>query len=70
MLTVCLNGSRPAHDRVPVTVAQVAASAAEAVAAGADAAARPSTSCRSEDAVAQHVTGVGIEEVQVIGVDC
>ncbi|MEP6649230.1 MAG: 3-keto-5-aminohexanoate cleavage protein [Lapillicoccus sp.] len=37
MLQVCLNGSRGRHDRVPVTVAQVAEAAADAVAAGADA---------------------------------
>lgn len=37
MLQVCLNGSRRRDERVPVTVTQIAQSAAEAVAAGADA---------------------------------
>ncbi|MEO7061260.1 MAG: 3-keto-5-aminohexanoate cleavage protein [Lapillicoccus sp.] len=37
MLKVCLNGSRPAHERVPVTATDLAVEAAAAVAAGADA---------------------------------
>lgn len=37
MLKVCVNGARGRHDRVPITPDEVAASAAEAVAAGADA---------------------------------
>jgi uncharacterized protein (DUF849 family) len=37
VLKVCLNGSRRAHDRVPVTPAEVATAALGAVAAGADA---------------------------------
>ncbi|HEU4332559.1 MAG TPA: 3-keto-5-aminohexanoate cleavage protein [Lapillicoccus sp.] len=35
MLQVCLNGSRRPHERVPTTVTEIAESAAEAVAAGA-----------------------------------
>ncbi|HEU4998940.1 MAG TPA: 3-keto-5-aminohexanoate cleavage protein [Lapillicoccus sp.] len=36
MLQVCLNGSRRPHERVPTTVSEIAESAAEAVAAGAE----------------------------------
>jgi len=36
VLQVCLNGSRRPHERVPTTVTDIAASAAEAVAAGAE----------------------------------
>lgn len=36
MLQVCLNGSRRPHERVPVTVTEIAAAAAEAVAGGAE----------------------------------
>lgn len=36
MLQVCLNGSRRPHERVPTTVTEIAESAAEAVAAGAE----------------------------------
>jgi uncharacterized protein (DUF849 family) len=36
MLQVCLNGSRAPHERVPTTLAEVAESAAQAVAAGAE----------------------------------
>src|SRR5436190_382026 len=36
MLQVCLNGSRRPHERVPVTVTNIAAAAAEAVAGGAE----------------------------------
>jgi uncharacterized protein (DUF849 family) len=36
MLQVCLNGSRRPHERVPVTVSEIGAAAAEAVAAGAE----------------------------------
>jgi uncharacterized protein (DUF849 family) len=36
VLQVCLNGSRRAHERAPVTVADIAQAAADAVAAGAE----------------------------------
>ena len=36
MLQVCLNGSRRPHEKVPVTLTQIAEAAVEAVAAGAE----------------------------------
>ena len=36
MLQVCLNGSRRPHERVPVTLTQIAEAATAAVAAGAE----------------------------------
>jgi len=36
MLQVCLNGSRRPHEKVPVTLSQIAEAAVEAVAAGAE----------------------------------